>query len=107
MLCGIALENAPAGALTAISIGSSYAQLQLFGIPGVRDGCFLHVQLSGPVYLGMLGPQVGSSATFALPLPESLAPLATTTLYFQAIVFDPATGEFESSSAYQRNVGWY
>jgi hypothetical protein len=100
--CSIAFTNAPANSFTALAVATATASVQLFGIGGVQDGCWLLLPLSGPDYLGLLGPIVGSSGAFPLPLPEGLTNM---TLRFQAITFDGNTGQFTSSSRLNVPIG--
>jgi hypothetical protein len=100
--CGVEFDSAPANSFTAIAVATAPASLQLFGVGGVHDGCWLLVPLSGPDYLGLLGPIVGSSGSFALPLPEALTNVA---LRFQAVTYDGATNEFYSSSRLNVPIG--
>jgi hypothetical protein len=93
--CGLQFTAAPAGSFTTVVLATSTASLQLFGIGGVHDGCWLLVPIAGPDYLGMLPPDVGTTGAWQLSLPEGLAPF---TLRAQAVTYDPASGEFYSSN---------
>lgn len=96
--CGVQLDNVPANSFAVIAAARATASLQLFGIGGVHDGCWLYLPLSGPDHLGLIGPQVGTSMSFPLPLPANLPAM---TLYFQGIVFDGNSGEFYSTERLQ------
>lgn len=93
--CGVAMQGAPSGTFTVVLAATAPASLQLFGVGGVHDGCWLLVPIAGPDYLGMLPPVIGTNGFWQLPLPEAIA---DTDLRFQAVTFDPATNEFFSSS---------
>ncbi len=94
-ICGVFFQGAPANSFTMAVVATSSASLQLFGIGGVHDGCWLLVPLNGPDYLGSLPPIVAGNGYWQLPLPEALSNL---TLRVQAITFDPASNELFSSN---------
>ncbi len=100
--CGVEFTNAPANSFTVVAAATAPASLQLFGIGGVQDGCWLLLPLSGPDYLGMLGPVLGTSGAFPLPLPEAVDNVA---LRFQAVTFDGSTGLFTSSNRLNVPIG--
>ncbi|HEX5053288.1 MAG TPA: hypothetical protein VFZ65_16045 [Planctomycetota bacterium] len=100
--CGVVFTNAPANSFTVCAVTTAPAVLQLFGIGGVHNGCWLLVPLSGPDHLGLLGPLATTAAQFLLPLPEYLSNF---TLFAQAITFDGATGEFYSSNRLSVPIG--
>ena len=100
--CGVVFTNAPANSFTACALATAPASLQLFGVGGVHDGCWLLVPLAGPDYLGLLGPFAATAAQFLIPLPEGLPNF---TLRAQAITFDGATGEFYSSNRLNAPIG--
>jgi hypothetical protein len=91
---GVSFQNAPANSFTVAFVATDFATLQLFGIGGVHDGCWLLVPINGPEFLGTLPVQFAASGTWSLPLLEYLPAM---TLRFQAVTFDPAFGEFFSS----------
>ncbi|MCU0866711.1 MAG: hypothetical protein MUC36_23250 [Planctomycetes bacterium] len=93
--CGVQFSNAPAGSFTLVLVAVAPASLQLFGIDGVHDGCWLHVPLGGPDYVGNLPLVVGGAGSWQLSLPEVLGP---GTLRFQGVNFDPASNEFFSTN---------
>lgn len=93
--CGVQFANAPAGSFTFVLLALAPASLQLFGLDGIHDGCWLHLPIAGPDYVGNLPLLVGASGSWPLPLPEALGPI---TLRFQGVNFDPATNEFFSTS---------
>jgi hypothetical protein len=101
--CGFQFTNAPANTFTVVLLATTSASLQLFGIDGVHDGCWLLVPLGGPDYLGMLGPIVGANGSWQVSLPETLPNVA---LRGQAVTFDPAFGEFFSSSRVTAPIGY-
>ena len=100
--CGVQFANAGAGSFTFAFVALAPASLQLFGIEGVHDGCWLHVPIAGPDYLGSLPLQVGASGGWALPLPEFLD---AATLRFQGVNFDPSLNEFFSTSRLNVPIG--
>jgi hypothetical protein len=93
--CGLQFANAPAGSFTFVLLALAPASLQLFGLDGIHDGCWLHVPIAGPDYVGNLPLQLGGSGSWPLPLPEALGPI---TLRFQGVNFDPVANEFFSTS---------
>lgn len=100
--CGVQFANAPAGSFTFVFLALAPASLQLFGLDGIHDGCWLHLPIAGPDYVGNLPLQLGASGSWPLPLPEALG---ATTLRFQGVNFDPATNEFYSSSRMNVPIG--
>ncbi len=93
--CGVQFANAPAGSFTFVLLALAPASLQLFGLDGIHDGCWLHLPIAGPDYVGNLPLQLGGSGSWPLPLPEALGPI---TLRFQGVNFDPVANEFFSTS---------
>lgn len=91
---GVQLGNMPAGSFGMVFAATAQANLQLFGLGVVQDGCWLLVPISGPFSLGLLGPALGPVANFPLPLPEFLG---SQMLYFQGAIYDGAAGEFLST----------
>jgi hypothetical protein len=69
---GFAFSNAPANSFSVMLLATANASLQLFGVGGVHDGCWLLVPLAGPDYLGMLPPVIGPSGSWQLSLPAGL-----------------------------------
>ena len=100
--CGVQFANAPAGSFTFVFLALAPASLQLFGLDGIHDGCWLHLPIAGPDYVGNLPLQLGAAGSWPLPLPEALG---ATTLRFQGVNFDPATNEFYSSSRMNVPIG--
>jgi hypothetical protein len=100
--CGVQFSNAPAGSFTFVFLALAPASLQLFGLDGIHDGCWLHLPIAGPDYVGNLPLQLGAAGSWPLPLPEALG---ATTLRFQGVNFDPATNEFYSSSRMNVPIG--
>lgn len=100
--CGVVFTNAPANALTLCLVATASASLQLFGIGGVADGCWLLVPLSGPDHLGILPASALSAMQWHLPLPEGLPNM---TLRFQAVSLDPADGLLHSSARLTVPIG--
>ncbi len=92
---GVTFANAPAGSATAVVVATQTAFLQIFGVDGVQDGCWLLVPLAGPDFLGVLPPILGSAGNWTLPLPDGLPGMA---VYFQGVTYDLATGLHTSSS---------
>lgn len=101
--CGVEVDNAPANSFTSVVVGMSQPQVQLFGIDGVHDGCWLLVPLNGPDFLGLLGPKLGTSNQFQLSIPEGLPVIG---LEMQAVVFDASAGEFFSTRRRSVEVGF-
>lgn len=93
--CGVQFANAAPGSFTFVLLAIAPASLQLFGLDGIHDGCWLHLPISGPDYVGNLPLLVGASGSWPLPLPEALGPI---TLRFQGVNFDPVANEFFSTS---------
>ncbi|MBL9077888.1 MAG: hypothetical protein JNL08_10315 [Planctomycetes bacterium] len=92
---GVEFSGAPANSFTFALVALAPASLQLYGFGGVHDGCWLYVPLSGPDYVMMTSPIVGTDGAWPLPLTEWLD---SDLLYFQGVTFDANVGEFFSTN---------
>ncbi|MCB9878403.1 MAG: hypothetical protein H6835_12460 [Planctomycetes bacterium] len=97
----VEVTGAPVNSLHICVVAFAPAQLQLFGVGPIQDGCWLLVPPNGPDYAGMFGLQVGSLVSWSLPLPESVA---ATTLYFQDFHTVAGGGPFELISTQRLTV---
>ncbi|MEZ6037777.1 MAG: hypothetical protein R3F29_09875 [Planctomycetota bacterium] len=78
--CGPRVSGAAWDSLHLMVVAMQPAQVQLFGLDPIQDGCWLLVPPNGPDHLGILDLRVGSLCDWSLPLPEYVA---STTLYLQ------------------------
>lgn len=85
----VRVNGAPPNAIHLLVMATEPAQGLLTGIPLFTNGCWLLVPNVGPDHLGILF-DVGSSASWLLPLPEFLG---SDTFYFQDFHTD-ASGNF-------------
>jgi hypothetical protein len=90
---GPAAVGAPANGLHLLLVATATANVPLAD-PILGSNCTLLVPFTGPDYLGYLPLAVGSTASWQLPLPETLPAM---TLHFQDWVLDPADGRFYGS----------
>ena len=89
---GVRVLGTPPSALHFVIMGLRPIDTNLTGVSGVAPGCFLRVDTTNQ-FLGVLPVRIGSTATWALPLPETLTPA---TIYLQGFYTGP-TGEFQST----------
>jgi hypothetical protein len=99
---GPRLQNIPANGFGLVLVGTQSLAAQVLGVPGVHDGCWVLVPLSGPDHVGVLGPALGPEAHFPLPLPEFLQPQ---TIYVQGVLFDPGSSELFSTRRLNVPIG--
>ena len=92
---GLHFTNAPTDSFSFAIAATAYASLQMYGIGGVHDGCWLYVPIAGPDYIMMTSAIVGSEGYVQIPLPEWLD---SDQFYFQGVTFDAATGEFHTTN---------
>ena len=100
--CGVTFANAPLNSFTVVLIASGTEAVQLNGIDGVHDGCWLLVPIDGPGYFFMLDPILATGGQWSLPLPEDLPNM---TLRFQGLTFDATLGEFFTTNRINVPVG--
>lgn len=94
---GVRVSSAPAGAIHFLALSTARVDLPV-PVPLVGPGCRLLVDNSARSLIGVLDFRIGDSASWVLPIPESLLSAA---FHFQDWILDPATGLFESTRRLQ------